>query len=293
MPPLSSAVAAPFSDIEREVIVLYAVWDMIDEMVNYAMFERNEQHQNTNLMFCTSTHTRLFNILLTDFLSVPQRNRETNHLPFDLPAPPRNGLPSERTYLFYLRKICDTSLLGRNTAEIRDVVQGFSDWLNTECTVEDVWLAEISVKANVRASRIALLKICGNIGKHNFSRLTANIDDIMKILAHSGEVITEQDAFQALPSFYEWFHRNFFVYHSSTIAEFLNNLRWAIYRYLQPEFKRSYRRLPDDEIAYGFDYPAGCEQPLARAMYWDLMNHVRSRPFFPQFTVSRSFKTQY
>ena len=109
----------------------------------------------------------------------------------------------------------------------------------------------------------------------------------------SGAPIDEQQAFLALPSFYEWFHRNFFVYHSSTIAEFLNNLRWAIFRYLEPEFLRSYTKPEPQDIRYSFKYPEDCQQPLARSMYWDLMNDVREEPYFPTFTVTRSLKNQY
>ncbi len=43
----------------------------------------------------------------------------------------------------------------------------------------------------------------------------------------------------ALGDFYERFHTDILNYHSSTIAEFLNNIRWGIYEYLQPEFRRS------------------------------------------------------
>lgn len=63
-----------FTGIEHEVIILYAVWDMIDEMVNFNMFEKFAGREDTSLMFSTSTHTHLFNVLLADFLSSPQKN---------------------------------------------------------------------------------------------------------------------------------------------------------------------------------------------------------------------------
>jgi hypothetical protein len=34
-----------------------------------------------------------------------------------------------------------------------------------------------------------------------------------------------------LDDFYERFHKDILNYHSSTIAEFLNNIRWGIYEY--------------------------------------------------------------
>lgn len=294
MPKSSASTNHPvFTSIEHEIIVLYAVWDMIGEMVNFDMFEKLASLENTNLMFSTSTHTRLFNVLLVDFLSSPQKDRSRGSLPFGLPPTPKSGRPSDNSYLYYLREICKSPRFDGDTGQLFSAVKSFCDWLDTECLVEKVWLAEISVSANVRASRLSLLKICGNIGKHNFSRLEANVGEIARILASSGAPIDEQQAFLALPSFYEWFHRNFFVYHSSTIAEFLNNLRWAIFRYLQPEFSRSYTRPEPQDIRYSFKYPEDCQQPLARSMYWDLMNNVREEPYFPTFTVTSSLKNQY
>jgi hypothetical protein len=104
--------------------------------------------------------------------------------------------------------------------------------------------------------------------------------------------LDKQQAFLALPSFYEKFHDDFFVYHSSTIAEYLNNIRWSIYRYLQAEFSRSYCPSPPGDFRYKFSYPENCQQTLARSMYWALMNHMRQRPYFPEFSVSQSFKKE-
>ncbi len=173
------------------------------------------------------------------------------------------------------------------------MVSEFKQWLDAECVVHNVWLSEVSVEVNVRASRMSLLKICGNIAKHNFSKLEACIREIRDILERSGAPMDAQWAFSALPSFYEWFHRNFFVYHSSIIAEYLNNIRWAVYRYLEPEFARSYKAPQGEDLQYSFACPADCRQPLAKSMYWELMNKMRRRPYFPEFSVSQSFKDQY
>jgi hypothetical protein len=44
----------PFSKTEQESVILNAVWDMIDDMVNYDMFVKAEKIHDTNLMFNTS-----------------------------------------------------------------------------------------------------------------------------------------------------------------------------------------------------------------------------------------------
>lgn len=285
--------AGAFNELEREVIILYAVWDMIDNMVNFEMFESLESTQNTNLMFCTSSHTRLFNVLFADFLSSPQKDRKRGTLPFGLPRAPKEGPMSQQSYLYYLSALCENPRLDKRTETLAGTVRKFCEWLDTECVVDGVWLAEIGIKVDVKATRLELFKICGNIAKHNFSRLEANVRDIMRILESSGKRVTAQQAFIALPSFYEWFHRNFFVYNSSTVAENLNNLRWAMYGYLRFEYERSYVAPAAGQIAYSYAVPDDCREPLAREMYWNLMNHVRNRPYFPRFTVSDSFKSHF
>ena len=62
---------APFTQTEQEIIVLRAVWDMIDGMVNYKNFGREHETVEAQVMFNTGIHQRLFNIDLVDFLSRP------------------------------------------------------------------------------------------------------------------------------------------------------------------------------------------------------------------------------
>ncbi|MBM0108927.1 hypothetical protein JM946_29725 [Steroidobacter sp. S1-65] len=85
------------------------------------------------------------------------------------------------------------------------------------------------------------------------------------MLAESGHPISEQDAYLAIPSFFEWFQGNIFIYHSSRIAEFLNNIRWAIFEYLKPEFERSWHLTENatpDFPAYGYRIPDGIVEPV-------------------------------
>jgi hypothetical protein len=288
----ATAEAAPrFAPIEQEAILLNAVWSMIDEMVNYELFVKDTRVHDTNLMFNTSTHTRLFNILLGDFLALPRGWRKAP-APFGLAEPPRDGRASDGTYLYYLRQIAAAPQLGRDFGPVQAITERFSTWLEGACVVEDIWLPTIDYGGRIKVQRIEFLRICGNLAKHNFSRLQGDVQSICRVLASNGVEIDEGQGFLVLPEFYDWFHRNIFIYHSSTIAEFLNDLRWAIYDYLMPEFVRAYERC-DPEPMYRFNYPSGVKQPLAQAMYWDLMNAIRSKPYFPRFTVTRSLKDLY
>lgn len=281
-----------FTPIEQEVIILKAVWELISEMVNYEMFFKPTRTSDAELRFNSSTHQRLFNVLLVDFLSQPQRN-EKKLLPFNLPETPSNARLSDSTYLFYIRKICADPKLNSAVDHIRDPLDAFGDWLDAYCLIEKVWLPSIDLETDIRVPRITFLKICGDLGKHNFARLERNVKKICKILAENQHPIDESKGYLVLPEFYDWFHRQVFAYHASAIAEFLNNLRWGIYEYLRPEFARSFTRDDPASIAYHFIYPPGCNKPVAQAMYWDLMNEVRFEPYMPRFEVTRYLKMRY
>lgn len=123
---------ARLSKIEQEAIILNAVWEMIDDMVNYAMFEKNHNVEDTTLFFESSAHMRLFNILLGDFLSLPQP-RGSNALPFDLPKPPSDTRKTNLTFLFYMREVCGDPKLNSDPKPIREPVEAFAEWLEVSC----------------------------------------------------------------------------------------------------------------------------------------------------------------
>jgi hypothetical protein len=112
-------------------------------------------------------------------------------------------------------------------------------------------------------------------------------------LAATNLCITLDDALLALADFYERFHTDILAYHASTIAEFLNNIRWGIYEYLQPEFKRSIVWKSREPPNYGYTYPKDVTAEFAKRCYWDLMNEVRSPPYVRRFQVTRWLKLRY
>ena len=281
-------MAPGFTATEQEVIVLKAVWELIDEMVNYEMFIKPDRVNDVTILPNTATHQRLFNILLVDFLAMPDLK------PFGLPALPIDSLKSERSYLFYLRRICDAPRLNPTAGNaIRVPLEAFLQWLEAECFVEKVWLPSIDVETDIRLKRVQFIKICGNIAKHNFARLNRNVKEICQILKDNGTNIDIDQGYLVVPEFYEWFHNNVLNYHVSAIAEFLNNIRWGMYEYLRPEFERSYIQSGPDSIGYRFLFPADCNKPIAQTMYWDLMNAIRSEPYMPRFEVTQYLKMRY
>jgi len=76
----------------------------------------------------------------------------------------------------------------------------------------------------------------------------------------------------------------------------LNNILWGMYDYLLQEFARAYRKTkPDDpnEIMYGYSVPADIRDGLGKAMYWDLMNDVRRKPYMPRFKADQALTVRY
>lgn len=284
-----------FTKTEQEAIVLNAAWTMIDDMVNFGIFvPLKAQTQNINLLPSTSDTLRLFHLLLGDFLS-PLVRKKNRGLPFDLPAPPSGARSSDLTFLFYLKQIIEQPQLNFCSKAIQQPVDAFATWLEQESHVENVWLPTIGVEVSLTIKRITWIKICADIAKHSFARLEANVAKIVRLLSHHGKEIDEGLGYAVLPEFWQWFHTHLFAYHASTIAEFLNEIRWGIFEYLQPEFARSYRDTGSVAGAtmYEFQMPAQIAAPIAQTMYWDLMNKTRAKPYFPRFTVTRSLKQQF
>lgn len=280
-----------YTDLEREVIVLKAVTDLIDDMVNYEIFEQIRSTRDMNLNFRSMTHKRLFNVLLVDLLSKPMNDD------FGLAAFSQNAQGSAGTFLYYLRLICASPSLydtdAAPSAALADPVEIFATWLDAECQVEKVWLPSINIETTIRVPRIQFIKFCGDFAKHSFPRMSINAVRLKRILAKNGHRISIEQAYMAMPDFYQWFHADIFGYHSSAIAEFLNNIRLGIFEYLTPEFSRSYKKPDASSIAYEFDIPDGCNSDLARSMYWELMNWARSAPYMPRFEVTEYLKMRY
>jgi hypothetical protein len=292
---MDDVVGAVMNDIEREAIILNHAWGMIDNMVNWANFVKNNLSEPTYLLFETGEHARLFIILLGDFLSQIGANMKES-VPFDLNRVPSNARPSDRTFLFHLRKVCNGPKLGTETLPLSQVVEGFASWLEAEFIAKGVNLGAIGLVADLPITRIRYLKLCGDIAKHNLARLNVDVGILRKLLKAAGHDVSEQEAYLAVEGFYQWFQDDVFNYHSSQIAEFLNNIRWSMFEYLQPEFERSWHLTDEattDFPAYGYRVPPEVTEPAARAMYWDLMNRVRSKPYVQRFVVNDYLKRRY
>ncbi|WP_298938533.1 hypothetical protein [uncultured Ruegeria sp.] len=281
-----------YSATEQEVIVLNAAWGMIDDMVNHATFQISEGPRiDTNLLPQSECTLRLFNILLTDFLS-PLSARGSRELPFGLSKPPADAGSSNFTFLFYLKQVCRSPQLGSNPSALKETIDAFSLWLEAKSSVAKVLFTSVSIEVDLEVERREWIRICGDSAKHNFARLETNVAKIVRILKDHEKSVEPARGYELLPEFFDRFHNDIFAYHASTIAEFLNNIRLELHAYLKAEFCRSFSRT-DKEAKYKFEVPKEIEQELARSMYWELMNRCKSEPLFPKFTVTEYLKNRY
>ena len=133
----------------------------------------------------------------------------------------------------------------------------------------------------------------GNISKHNYLRSVDVAEGLQKILLKSGITVDINEALLALADFYERF-QDILNYHSSTISEFLNNIRWGIYDYLQPEFNKSIVWEEGSKPPkYHYTCPEKIQSEFAKTCYWELMNEVLSPPFMRRFQVAKWLKLRY
>jgi len=139
------------------------------------------------------------------------------------------------------------------------------------------------------------LKICGTISKHGFTRLGDIVEKIRKILSENGTEIDEGQSYLIVPEFQEWFQDNIFIASSTLVAWHLNEIRWGIFKYLSAEFRRAYTPTEVVQSAqmYKYDVPSEITDPLIKSIYWDLMNGVRSPPYFPRFAINRYMRELY
>jgi len=269
-----------FNDTEREVIFIKAVKELIDEMVNLEIGNIIGSDPHSQFQFSSMTHRKFFNIILVDFLSCSDKN----------------VLGEQSTYLSALKSVCDSPKFEQNGSidNLKKCVSEFGEWLSKEVVVEKIWLPSIDLETDLSIKRVEFIKICGNISKHNFSRLSGVVRELKTIFKRNNIVLSDDQALVIIEEFYQWFHDDIFTYHSSAIAEFLNNIRWGIYEYLQPEFQQSIVYEPSEDITrYHYTYPDEIKTDFAKHCYWELMNDIRSKPYMKKFHVTEYLKMRY
>jgi hypothetical protein len=272
-------MATGLNQTEKEVVFLKAIYDLINSMVNHEMLTVFIGERYSSIRFKSTTHFQLFTILLTDFLSQTDKDASGD----------------EKYYVDALKFISEYPSFNVNNsvASLREATSQLWAWLDDKEPIK-VWLPTISTETTLKVARIMLIKMCGNIAKHNFLRLIRVATQFKKILHQSGVSVTLHEALLTLDDFYQNWGLDILRYFGSPLAEFLNNVRWGIYDYLQPEFRRSFTRIEGDPHGrYEYKYPSSLTADFATECYWNLMNDLRSKPFFARFEVPEIAKSSY
>jgi hypothetical protein len=251
-----------YTSIEREGITLQIVVELLQTMVNREMLHFSPGHVEIQVTFASSSRRELFNVLFADFLE-----------PVD-PA----LLGSKESLLDVLYRVAKEPKLGDTivASPLLWAVTELREWLDQTIQPE-VWFPSINRNVNLKLRRAQFITICGNISKHSLSRLTRNAKRLAELFGDNGIELNWIDALRALDDFNVRFQEDIFSYHSTTMTELLNNVRWGIHEYLEPEFARSFTPSPiPDDPKYSYTFPDGLQDPFAQERYWDLM-------MFPRF----------
>ncbi len=273
-----TVIAMNLSNIEQEIIFLKASVETIDSVVNSEMLEVHGSGEDAEAHFKNGTNQRLFNIILVDFLS-----KSASEITGE-----------SKSYLAALLNIAQNPNFNLNNSVtgLANAVENFQQWLEVEVNAI-VWLPLLDLEAELKIKRREFIKICGNIAKHNFSRLSRIVNDLRNIMRRSNISLEDEDALLILDDIYERFHTDILSYHASTLVEHMNEIRWGIHLYLKPEFERSIVHEGGNPHKYHYTYPEGVNTKFARNCYWDLMNGLLSRPYVPRFTTTSILKIRY
>ena len=174
-------------NIEQEIIILKAVKELIDSMVNFELISIAGDDPDSSITFKSMTHQMFFNIMLVDFLSCTDKK----------------GPIEQTSYLGGLRAVSNSPCFNEvdTIKHLKIATQEFKDWLDQEVEV-DIWLPSINKDTSIKVTRINFLKMTGDISKHNYLRAVGVAEELKNILAKSRIGVGVEEALLALSEFY-------------------------------------------------------------------------------------------
>jgi hypothetical protein len=160
--------------MEQEVIYLSAVNELLGSMLNYELITIGGEGDRQSVQFKTMTHQQFFFIALVDFLSRTDEKAPVPSMP----------------YLRALRTITEEPGFDKNDSVLglKKAVEAFTNWLNVEIDVP-LWLPSIILEVEIRLPRYLLLKIVGNLSKHNSLRSVGVAEELQRLLRKAGSNI--------------------------------------------------------------------------------------------------------
>jgi len=157
----------------------------------------------------------------------------------------------------------------------------------------EVWFPSLELKETLKIKRVEFIKICGNISKHNFTRLSNVTSNIKSILQRHNINRSDEDVLSLLGDFYERFHTDIFNYHGSFLVEQFNDIRRGIHKYLEPTYKNSIKYIDNNMIRYEFKIPMDIENDFSKNCFVELLNDIRKEPYVKVFRTYNSLRKSY
>lgn len=271
-----------FAETEKEVLILLATLESIDSFVNYEVLDLNHNGLDSEIRFKSATHQKFFNIMFLDFLTLK------------IFGPNEPCIEAVQTVV---KSPCFNR--ANSISDLSLAVEQLLAWLEQDVRLihrgdtRMFWFPSIDREIALSIKRKEFIKICGTISKHNRLGLTRQAEIIKKIFERNKVILELTEALLVMEDFYQHFHDDIFNYHSSTIAEFLNNVRLGVHDYLQPEYHHSYVYEGGEFLKYRFTYPANVKSAYGKTCYWDLMNKIRAKPYMPKFLVTEWLKKRF
>ena len=138
-----------------------------------------------------------------------------------------------------------------------------------------MWFQTIGLEIDLKIKRLIFYISVGifrNIISVDFLHVQ---NRLIKVLKYNGEDKNTEKCLLALQDFQNWFHGdgNILGYLSNIIAEYLNNIRWGIHRYLKSQFNGA-RFCQSPEVI---------SNSCIKSCYDELMYIARKEPYMPEF----------
>jgi hypothetical protein len=264
--------------VQKEIVILHSALTQLNEMHNYCVMGKPKNQ----VMFNTSVSKKYYFILLIDFLSQFDEKIKKNASLLDL-----------------LSEIDGNYYLGNKTSfkKLGSAVRRFKKWLRYEDSFKKIWLPDIDKEVKLAVSREDLIRICANMNKHAFLKLSRIRKKIKKIFEGNKVHVSDGDIILCMENLYEWFYDDFLSFYSTAIAQHLIDIQWGVHEYLLPLYKKSYKQYCHEKFkdkAYKYVPPkkyniSKGDEPFF-SLYWDLMNKVRSKPIFQRYKTPWYFK---
>jgi hypothetical protein len=258
------------NNYEKEIVGLYTIYEMLLGVVNNDILNVGDG-ACPEVHFQSSAHQKLFNILFVDFLSKPDEKY------FNLGG----------SYLDFLEMICANPLVGKaeDIRKLEASTQNLLVWLGDEVFLENLWFPSVEIQTDLKIKRSVILKICGNISKHNISRLTVVSKMLKTLFKDNGHDLGLRDSLNVIEEFQQQVEDYFLNYRITKITSLLSEILWGIYDYLYPVYVSSLHEGESESWSYRYEYPEELETSFSRECFWELMNDIRTKPYVRRISV--------